>query len=885
MRIRRILLLFILLFVIPLSARAQDEDHSEIQDHEREAQLTVHINPSRPSQITLWISAKVQNREEVERSLLRSFSFPIRFVDLSAQYPEDFHEEEDETIIFAEADPFQSAKIQGVINPEPLIAPLQSQNLERLGVWVQFGGLGYDVRLKNPGNSNEYAVLNRRYLNIDLRAPGHDAIAFEAGYTRGELLKQSAPLIIFLIVPALLTLGRSIWAPKFYKSPGELWARHLRFTYRLINLLWPVWICVFSFSELPYVFRFVVPRWANSHALDLLFYFAPPLVAMFLCHLASRGIYRRVTGVPWSPSEIMRRAMVTSIFSLGPFLLVILILNTLSTDPRRAALYAALGYFAWLLLRHVFAKSFGPKLHALTSGDLRDRIFELAQKAGVALKQIYVLPEERAQLSNAFAASDDSVMITTSLLKNLSRREVDSIMAHEVGHLQAKHPRRAMTTMVIAIVIVQIVGTSFAMFIGIANVVPIVFTLSLACASLVLFFLSRRNEHQADAIGISLTEDPEAFISGLAKLSRLNLMPLHSGGWSESLETHPSTMRRLQGVAKKFGISDERFETLISDSFASTDTYPAVDEEQAEAVIFSSDFKAKYTLRIGLILLVTVVVGPLPFAIILGHERVSGLWLVVACVVGFIAWFAIYQIVRNAVAFSGHRSLGRSLRMKLEKRGLTEVARAGTLIGLAPAADSRKYENYSFWDIGLLWLTEDRLYYFGEQTEFSLSRTDVQSVYIEDAAPEWLPEKNLFLTWQEGNEAAKQTLHFVAVGERSVLNGRRAIESLHRRLDEWRKQPHDLPATPAEFMTVAEPRFPEITSVPAVKTFRPGPFVKVAFKFAFYGVVIGFALGLSWLSIGYMGLAVFIGTLFDELPKAFSRKDRKPSTDYTDCSA
>jgi Zn-dependent protease with chaperone function len=48
------------------------------------------------------------------------------------------------------------------------------------------------------------------------------------------------------------------------------------------------------------------------------------------------------------------------------------------------------------------------------------------------------VPEAKAQMSNAFARSDRAVMITASLLKHLSKREVDGIIAHEIGHLKEK---------------------------------------------------------------------------------------------------------------------------------------------------------------------------------------------------------------------------------------------------------------------------------------------------------------------------------------------------------------------------------------------------------------------------------------------------------------
>ena len=52
------------------------------------------------------------------------------------------------------------------------------------------------------------------------------------------------------------------------------------------------------------------------------------------------------------------------------------------------------------------------------------------------------------------------------------------------------------------------------------------------------------------------------------------------------------------------------------------------------------------------------------------------------------------------------------------------------------------YEDYLFWDIGVLWLSDEKLYYLGEETQFALERSRIQDVYLGDSRAEWLPEKN-----------------------------------------------------------------------------------------------------------------------------------------------
>ena len=865
----RLVFLSFLLLITPLESYAQ----TELGEAAKFAWVNVSLDAHGPVKVELWVTPRVENRAELERALLQSFSFPLQITDtLPVNGGEEFEEwmykefSDRWTTITAEyPKPLEGKGLNCSIDPRPLGNVLASQQIEQLKIIVQADTTDHELLVNgSPWPADRHVQV----FDIDLRSPVYFGMSIKSGYELRDVAKITLPLIGFLLLPMFLTILRSRSARKFYDRPAELWGRHMRFLNRVISGVWLLWLCVYSLSGMNGVLRFAIGSETVAQFVNIVFYFAPPALAMFLCHLASRGVYRHVTGVAWSPAEVVRRSMLVNTLSLGPLFILVLALATLGTSVRQAAIYGLVGSVGWIVLTQAFGRSFAPKLHALTCGDLRNRIFELAQRAGVLLKQIYVLPEERAQLSNAFARSDESVMITSSLLKNLSRREVDSIMAHEIGHLQAKHPKQASVIMIVSVMTVHLVGTMFTAIMGFRTASSFVFAGSIVAGSLIVFFVSRRNERQADAIGISLTGDPEAFISGLAKLSRLNLMPLHASGLAESFETHPNTMKRLQNIARVHQIPDERFQTLISESSPPPDsTYPAIAEDEADSVIFSSDFKKKYGVRYALTVLAMLFLLPLPFAALLELESVSGLWLLATCVAGLIFSFGIYQVVRNRTVFRGNKSLSRALRARLDKRGLGDIAREGTFVGLAPAGHSRKYENYQFWDIGLLWFTEERLYYFGEQTEFALTLEQVSDVYVEELNPEWLAENGLYIRWQGAN-GTKETLHFLAVAESSLLKSRRAIEALKKRVETWRYQPYSFPGAPAEIATVGGPVFPAITSEPAVRTFKPAV-IRIAVQFACTGAAIAFAFGLSWLGVGYTAGVVFVGTVVDELPKAF----------------
>ena len=888
------------LFATPLTVLAQNEiagPEASVDD----AWLSMSIDPFGRARIFFGVPLRVTNREQLKQSLSQSLSFPVHFnppvapavLDEEEEFDEDVSDEAHAnrywTTITGEspsAFPNTTMKSWCRINFEPLLATFRAENIEHFKIYIVFASPDYAVNivgaepLKFPGRTDLSYYTN----DIDVRSPSLSAIAFSKGYSAADLLTKLIPLFLFLLVPPTWILVRSLFASKFAERPAELWGKHLRFLHRLFYALWLIWLPLYSLSGVNNLITLTV---GDEHRrvlpfLTILSYFVPLMLAMYLCHFASAKIYRYVRVVEWCPRAVVRRAIFLNIFTLTPLFICLLIFDTLRKDPRQAALYGVIGFIAWVILSQKVAKVWGAKLHALTSGELRDRIFELSHKAGVVLKQIYILPEDRAQLSNAFARSDNSVMISSSLVKNLSKREVDGIMAHEIGHLKERHPQKSSAITVAVIIIANALAMMSHRIIGNDLSLDIGFSCALILALAVLFFVSRRNERTADTIGIQLTNDPEAFISGFAKLSRLNLTPLHSGGWGESLETHPRSMQRLADIASANGIGAERLHELIDDSATLTENkYALFTSDEHEGVIFSTEFKRKYRVRTAFTLFGLLVLSPIPFAWLLDATDFSLLTFVTSLVALFFS-FGLYQVVRNKIHFWGQASFSRQLRSRLDRRGLAELAHHGILVGLSPAAESRKYEDYPFWDIGLLWLTNEKLYYVGEQTEFALNRKQVRDVSVVDSDVEWLSDRNLYVSWQQASHSQNETLHFVAVGETSLLSARRKIDALHKNIESWLARAEQYPTATTNLASIAGPNFPAITSTPVTTTFRVRPVLRAGMMIGMLAMVVGFAIQLSFVGIAYMTIVAFLCALLDELPKLFRQQVSAPSLRLAD---
>lgn len=703
--------------------------------------------------------------------------------------------------------------------------------------------------------------------DFDLRSAAPPVINFSMGYGATEIFKRTIPLLLFLLLPAVWTMFS---ARRFAKHREELWGRHLLFLHRLMTALWLIWLPVYALSGIgELVFFLLGPGHTNAaHGVNIAFYFVPPMLAMVLCDLASREVYRLVPEVNWSRRDFIRHAISTTSFSMMPLFLTVLAVNTISREPFQAAGYATVSYVAWLVVKQAAGRVWTPSLFELPAGELRTQIYDLGQKAGVVLQHIYVLPDARPQLATAAARKDGSVMLSSSVINNLSRREVDAIMAHEIGHVQARHAQRIGTIAWGIAIVANLIGSLLAAKLHLAHSTEIVFSAALTLSTLTVAFIQRRDERQADEFGVNLTGDSEAFISGLARLSRMSLQPLQFEGWGALLDSHPGTMSRFESIARAHGISEERLKELLVDSDNSADRYPPFEQEET-ATIQSFIFKHKYRVRVALALFGVLIFAPLPFALLLVRSDLSAVMICSIAVAGFVFSFGLYQVVRNRISFWGHGPLSRELKAKLEKRGFDELARAGTLVGLAPAATTRKYYGYSFWDAGVLWLTADKLYYIGEQTEFALQRDQVTGVYSRNTNAEWFSEKSLFLQWQNDSEANTQTLHFVALGEKSVRKARRAIASLQKRVEAWMQGSENFPAASPEFESIAGPAFPRIGSRPAITSFRFAPIIAAGIHLSIYAAAAGFLLGLTLIGTCYAIGVIFLCAVLDELPKTF----------------
>jgi len=245
-----------------------------------------------------------------------------------------------------------------------------------------------------------------------------------------------------------------------------------------------------------------------------------------------------------------------------------------------AVIYALIQYFAASKLAvmatgaHEIQKKDNPRLYRIVEN--------LSITIGIPMPKVYVIDDPAP---NAFATGRNPkhavVAATTGLMDIMEDRELEAVMAHEMGHVQNYDIRVSMIAfgLVSAIGILSDMAMHMLFFgdnrdrninpaIMIVGIILII--LAPIMAALIQMAISRQREYLADATGAMTTRDSEGLASALGKLknasrpmkrqstSTAHLFfnnPLKSGTIATLFSTHPpldERIKRLQKSAEKF---------------------------------------------------------------------------------------------------------------------------------------------------------------------------------------------------------------------------------------------------------------------------------------------------------------------------------------------
>lgn len=209
-----------------------------------------------------------------------------------------------------------------------------------------------------------------------------------------------------------------------------------------------------------------------------------------------------------------------------------------------------------------------PLFHKFTpvdAGTLRDRVTALCEKVGMKISGVFVfdMSKNTKKANAAFTGIGKSrrVILGDNLIANFNDEEIETVIAHELGHYKLRHLRTMIVVGTISTfaglyVTAQLYSGSLNWF-GFASgdtiaALPLL-GLWLALYSLVTSPLSnaisRAHERAADRFAVRLTGKKEAFTNALTKLGRINLADTAPHPVIEFLfHSHPSIERRIKSL-------------------------------------------------------------------------------------------------------------------------------------------------------------------------------------------------------------------------------------------------------------------------------------------------------------------------------------------------
>jgi Zn-dependent protease with chaperone function len=163
--------------------------------------------------------------------------------------------------------------------------------------------------------------------------------------------------------------------------------------------------------------------------------------------------------------------------------------------------------------------------YELPAGELRTSILDLAQKAGVTLKEVYLLPSAEGRLGGPYMIRGRRLFISEAMLHLLEKRETEAVLARAFVHQRRHHYDIIVALAAMALPVIY----RFSHLSFVANTLPwaIRGPLLVWLTPVFLYLLWRRFERDGQRETASVTGDAEALSTALARIAQLNIFGLY----------------------------------------------------------------------------------------------------------------------------------------------------------------------------------------------------------------------------------------------------------------------------------------------------------------------------------------------------------------------
>jgi STE24 endopeptidase len=213
------------------------------------------------------------------------------------------------------------------------------------------------------------------------------------------------------------------------------------------------------------------------------------------------------------------------------------------------------------------------KFTPLPEGTLRKRLFALAQRTHFPTRSIEMMDgSKRSRHSNAFFTGLGrfrKIVLFDTLIGQLTELELESVLAHEIGHYKKRHVIKMLSVSVAGIIMAfaaiawlarqewfyRAFGFEYHAGFAAANVVPAMLLFTLLAGTItfwvspLIHVWSRHFEYDADSFAAATMGETQSLVQALRKLSKRNLSnltphPLYSGFYY----SHPTLLERERAL-------------------------------------------------------------------------------------------------------------------------------------------------------------------------------------------------------------------------------------------------------------------------------------------------------------------------------------------------
>lgn len=199
--------------------------------------------------------------------------------------------------------------------------------------------------------------------------------------------------------------------------------------------------------------------------------------------------------------------------------------------------------------------------------ELFNRIREIASRIGGKIDTVYMISDQPFRWVGAFACGGADIALAGTLVGCLTKQEVDTVIAHEVGHtLESNYWGLyypiAMLAWLAWFIAVLSVNTGLSRLPAAFWILRyVVWCAAFVVPALAILWYQRAKERAADR-HLAVLDNPKAAISCFEKLALANDLPTDRPWWSRVISSHPTIAEDQSAVARWGDVSADEVKQI-----------------------------------------------------------------------------------------------------------------------------------------------------------------------------------------------------------------------------------------------------------------------------------------------------------------------------------